>query len=66
MTDPNADEEQLSVDLVTVAIAAGEICLVHKPGGAALSGNELEVCLKQALDREKKIVTLLATVLKTE
>lgn len=64
ITDPNAEEESLSNDQVTVAIVDGEICLVHKPGGAALSANQLEACLKQALDREKKVVQLLAQVLK--
>lgn len=47
-----------------MTMAAGEICLLHKPGGTALSACRLEKCLKQSLAREKKVVKLLAEVLK--
>lgn len=66
ITDPNAEEEQLSTDLVTIAVADGELCLVHKPGGAALAPADLETCLRQALDREQKVLALLKSVLKDE
>lgn len=64
ITDPNAEEEHLSTTLVTVAICDGEICLVHKPGGSALTSEQLETCLKQSLQRETSIKQLLETVLK--
>lgn len=66
ITDPNAEEESLSTDQVTVAVSEGELCLVHKPGGAALAAEQLEACVRQALEREKKVVALLGAVLKSK
>lgn len=65
MTDPNADEETLSSDQVSVVVANGDLCLVHKPGGIALTSKQMHECLSQALDREKKILGLLESALQS-
>lgn len=63
ITDPNTEEETLSTTQVTIALCNGEICLIHKPGGSALTSEQLEVCLAQALEREISIKSLLESVL---
>lgn len=63
ITDPNAEEVGLSTGSFTIAVCDGEICLVHKPGGSAVTPNQLENCLIQALQREKSIKSLLNSVL---
>lgn len=64
ITDPNADEENLASTQVTIAVCDGEICLMHKPGGSVLAAGQLELCLIQAMNREKSIKTLMDSVLK--
>lgn len=64
ITDPNADEENLASTQVTIAVCEGEICLMHKPGGSVLAPEQLELCLKQAINREKSIRSLMDSVLK--
>lgn len=49
---------------MTIAVADGELCLVHKPGGAALAPADLETCLRQSLEREQKVLALMQSVLK--
>lgn len=62
ITDPNAEEEELSTGIVTIAVCDGEICLIHKPGGSPLTPEQLEKCLVQALQREKSMLSLFKSV----
>lgn len=63
LTDPDAEEEELSSTIVTIAVCDGEICLMNKPGGCTLSPEQMDVCLKNATKREKSICDLITSIL---
>lgn len=62
LSDPDADEEDLSSTLISVAVCNGEICLLHKPGGCALSPSQIEQCIKLAHKREQSVCKLISSV----
>lgn len=64
--DPDAEEEEIATSLITIGICNGEMCLVLKPGGASISDKQFKSCLKLALDREKYICNLIASIFKEE
>lgn len=63
-TDPDSEEEDLATSLISIATINGELCMVNKPGGNAISSQHFDQCLKMALKREKTICDLISTVLK--
>lgn len=63
LSDPDADEEELSSTTFTVAVCNGEICLMNKPGGCALTPQQIEVCLQYANKRENSICKLINSIL---
>jgi exosome complex component RRP43 len=65
IADPNAEEENLSSTIITVAVCESELCYVHKPGGCPLSPEQIEKCLSETIAREKCVVKLIDGVLKS-
>lgn len=61
--DPDAEEEQLSSALITIATCNGELCFVLKPGGISISDQQFDAGLKLALEREKSISQLISSIL---
>eukprot|EP00808_Paulinella_micropora_P019448 g41932.t1 len=62
VADPSADEEELMSAGWTIAFnQRGELCTMHKPGGNALSTQELTRCAKLAQARAKQLATLFPT-----
>lgn len=59
ITDPTAEEENLSSSIVNIAASKGDICFVRKPGGTPLSEEQMEKLFKQALDRETELLKIL-------
>lgn len=64
--DPDAEEEDLSSALITIATCNGELCMVLKPGGVSISDKQFDTCLSLALNREKSICKLISSILKEE
>lgn len=63
LIDPDNEEEELSTAIITIATCEGELCLVNKPGGVSITQEQLDQCMKYALEREKSISKLISTVL---
>lgn len=63
LTDPTAEEEDLSSGTVTVVINKGELCYVHKPGGTPLEQSILADCISKAKARTYFIQDLIFSVI---
>ena len=59
ITDPTAEEENLSSTMITIAVCKADVCFILKPGGTPLNKEQMENCNKQALLREKSILDLI-------
>lgn len=59
ITDPTAEEENLSSSIINIAASKGNICFVRKPGGMPLSESQMDKLFKQALDREIELLKIL-------
>lgn len=59
ITDPTAEEENLSSSIVNIAASKGDICFIRKPGGTPLSEEQMEKLFKQALNRETHLLKLI-------
>lgn len=59
ITDPTAEEENLSSAMLTIAVCNGEVCFILKPGGTPFSQEQMDHCIRQALSRERSILKLL-------
>lgn len=64
ITDPTAEEESLSSCILTIAVCNGEVCYILKPGGTPFNSEQMDLCIKRALAREKSVLKLLNNVLK--
>lgn len=62
ITDPTSDEEHLSSSSVNIAICNGDVCFILKPGGTPFEKDQMDVCITQALRREKHVLKLLNEV----
>ena len=47
---------------VSITVCDGEICMLHKSGGAALSPKQFEKCLNQSFKREISVKKLIKSV----
>ncbi|XP_054611887.1 exosome complex component RRP43 [Dunckerocampus dactyliophorus] len=66
ITDPTAEEEQLSTSQLTVVTdEEGRLCSMHKPGGTSLSGERLQEFINRATARQKEIQKLIKKVIKS-
>jgi exosome complex component RRP43 len=62
--DPTQEEENLVSGSVTVVMLdSGELCMVHKPCGSALTDTKLQDCIVHARKRTPAVCTLLDTSL---
>ncbi|XP_066286358.1 exosome complex component RRP43-like [Branchiostoma lanceolatum] len=59
-TDPTNEEECLATGVLTVVTTEdNKICLMHKPGGTALSESRLQDCINRALTRAEEVRKLI-------
>nr|XP_057942953.1 exosome complex component RRP43 [Doryrhamphus excisus] len=66
ITDPTAEEEQLSTSRLTVVTdEEGRLCSMHKPGGTSFSGERLQELINRATARQKEIQKLIKNVIKS-
>ncbi|XP_075055114.1 exosome complex component RRP43 [Mixophyes fleayi] len=64
LVDPTDEEEGLATGLLTIVIDEdGKLCTIRKPGGSALSAEQLQDCISRAVTRHKEVQTLLDDVL---
>lgn len=63
LADPCAEEESLSLGLLTVVVAGDELCSIHKPGGAVLSDIQIQKCISEAKARAKWVNNVITSAL---
>ncbi|XP_060598391.1 exosome complex component RRP43-like [Ruditapes philippinarum] len=60
LVDPTIEEEALSTGEVTVVTTNDDqLCIIRKPGGSALSPQQLDLCIERAFLRSKQVVRLI-------
>ncbi|XP_018572080.1 exosome complex component RRP43-like [Anoplophora glabripennis] len=64
LADPTADEENLCSGIVTIVLNGDKLCCVHKPGGSALTEEELFDCVEKSKKRLPSIENLIEAALK--
>jgi exosome complex component RRP43 len=62
LADPSADEENIADTTITVSTCDGKINYLHQPGGNPLEPAKFDHLMKQALNREKYIKSLLNSI----
>lgn len=63
ITDPTAEEEDLSSGLITIVVKEKELCSVHKPGGSPISEEKLYDCIQETIKRADLLNTLINTAI---
>lgn len=59
LVDPTADEESICDTTVTISTCDGKFNYIYQPGGNALESSQFDAAIKQALNREKYIKSLI-------
>lgn len=62
ITDPTAEEETLAKTFVTISVCDSQLSYIYKPGGTPIEPNVLDECVKQAVNREKKVKELITKI----
>ncbi|GAB0090664.1 exosome complex component RRP43 [Sergentomyia squamirostris] len=62
LSDPTAEEEELSSGLVSVVSCNSEICFISKAGMSSVETKHFDLFVEQAKNQEKKVVSLLKSV----
>ncbi|CAH1796394.1 unnamed protein product, partial [Owenia fusiformis] len=58
--DPNSEEESIATGQITIVTTEDEqICLLHKPGGSAISDDKMQDALTRSLIRSREARTLI-------
>ncbi|XP_023661056.2 exosome complex component RRP43 isoform X2 [Paramormyrops kingsleyae] len=64
IVDPTVEEETLSTAMMTVVTDEDDrLCMLHKPGGSALSGEKLQDCISRAVTRHREVSKLIEKVM---
>lgn len=63
--DPTYEEECISSCIMNIIVKDDQVCSVHKPGGAAISDEDLLNCLEKSKERAKDISKLINKALKS-
>ncbi|KAF5296261.1 hypothetical protein FQA39_LY12598 [Lamprigera yunnana] len=63
ITDPTAEEEDLSSGLITVVVKDKELCSIHKPGGSPISEEKLFDCIQETIKHADLLITLVNTAI---
>ncbi|KAK5643943.1 hypothetical protein RI129_007788 [Pyrocoelia pectoralis] len=61
ITDPTAEEEEISSGLLTIVVKNKELCSIHKPGGSPLSEEKLYDCISETINHADLLITLINT-----
>lgn len=59
LADPVADEESICDTSVTISTCDGKFNYIYQPGGTALEPTQFDAAIKQALNREKYVNSLI-------
>ncbi|KAI5702266.1 hypothetical protein M8J76_007675 [Diaphorina citri] len=62
LADPSSDEENICDGTVTIVCEEDKFHCIQKPGGVAISDQQIQQCIKNGLERSKSLKTLINTV----
>ncbi|KAG5671510.1 hypothetical protein PVAND_001704 [Polypedilum vanderplanki] len=62
LVDPSSDEENIADTTVTVSTSDGKINYIHQPGGNSIEPAKFDNIVRQAINREKYIKSLLDSI----
>ncbi|KAF5302008.1 hypothetical protein FQR65_LT08673 [Abscondita terminalis] len=63
ITDPTAEEEDLSSGLITIVVKDKELCSVHKPGGNSINEEKLLDCIQETIKHADLLDALINTAI---
>ncbi|CAG9819763.1 unnamed protein product [Phaedon cochleariae] len=64
LADPTVEEENLCTGILTIVVKDSELCCIHKPGGSALSEEELLKCIDDSKERMILVKNLIEQTIK--
>ncbi len=62
IVDPTADEESISETSITISTCDGKFNYIYQPGGSSLEPAQFDAAVKQAVNREKYIKSLINSI----
>lgn len=62
IVDPTADEESIAETTITISTCDGKFNYIYQPGGSSLESTQFDAAVKNAVNREKYIKSLIQKI----